>query len=682
MIGKRLVCAQLLLALLSPLAAGAQPPCPPGRTALVLSGGGARGLAHIGVFRALDSLGVHVDLIVGASMGAIMGAMYASGYTGREIDSLTRLLPLSDLLSDASPQLPHPLATRPAIILLEQDVQGLRLRVPSRESEVGTLLNAWLLRGNVEARGRFDSLPIPFIAVATDLADHQSVPLTSGDLARAVRASMAVPLVFSPVDVDGRHLADGALSASIPIQVARRAGATRLIVSDATAHPPGDLDFASPVVMAGRMVNFLFRQSRDSLGADDILVRPAVEGFGALDFEPDKQATLVARGYAAAVTALSASACAVGAPLADPPEPQVRVAGMTIAAGRPDDERALRQYLALPGDGPIPLAALRAGLVRLRSTGHFSSVWLNPTGRLDSLVLRPELHPSARRVIALGLAYDNDRGARVWLGAVERRLLGSSLTGGASVAAGALRQEAEAGLQLGGEGNGLTPTISARAAHEMVRAFDRLGAEVPGIDTRELSGFAGLERELAGQWALALGAEARVWRDSGRARSTAGLLARLARSAPSSGTTLRSEAFWGRAYRRFEVEAGVAFHLGASRLATTVRYGYGTELPAQHGLVLGGEDGFPGLRVGGRRGNRAASVSVTAARPLFGPVSISLEVATGQAMAGGAPLPSGRWLMGARFALGLETPFGPVRVGYGRATEGRGVFSVRVGRWF
>ena len=683
MAATRLACAQMFLALFAtPIALPAQRPCPPGRTALVLSGGGARGLAHIGVFRALDSLRVHVDLIVGTSMGAVTGAMYASGYTGREIDSLIRVLPVSDLLSDASPRLPPPLASRPAVLLLEENDHALRLRIPSRENEVGALLNAWLLRGNVEARGRFDSLPIPFIAVATDLATRRPVALTTGDLARAVRASMAVPLVFSPMDVAGRHLADGGLSANVPIGIARQAGATRLIVSDATKHSPEDLDFASPVVMAGRMVSLLVLQSRDSLGEHDILVRPAVDGFGAFDYAPEKQATLVARGFEAAVSALSASACAASTSLLDPPEPQVRVAGIVVSRGGADDDRALRRYLVPWSDGPTRMATLRTGLLRLRSTGRFSSVWLNPTGKLDSLVLHPELRASARHVIALGAAYDNDLGARVWLGAMDRRLLGGPVIIGASVAAGALRQEADAGVRMGAREDATTPAISARAAHETVRVFDRSGAEVSRIDTRELSGFVGVEQNLSGGWDVALGADARLWRDSTRARSTAGLIARVANSATRRGTTLRSEAFGSAAYQRFEIEAGVTLHLLRCRLAMATRYGYGTALPAHHALVLGGEDGFPGLRVGEWRGNRAASVSVTAERPLVGPVSVALEVATGQATLGGPAIPRGPWMVGAGLALGVETPFGPVRVGYSRATEAQGVLSVRVGRWF
>src|SRR6185295_15103425 len=102
------------LALLSLLAIGFSAPgsgqsCPAGPTALVLSGGGAKGLAHIGVIRALDSMGIRPDLVVGTSMGAIIGAMYASGYTGKQIDSLSRALPLSQLFRTYSPQVPSSL---------------------------------------------------------------------------------------------------------------------------------------------------------------------------------------------------------------------------------------------------------------------------------------------------------------------------------------------------------------------------------------------------------------------------------------------------------------------------------------------------------------------------------------------------------------------------------------------
>src|SRR5215210_7035575 len=186
--------------------------CRPAPTALVLSGGGAKGLAHIGVLRVLDSLGIRPDLVVGTSMGAMVGGMYASGYTAREIDSLARALPIGGLFRTYQPRAPRSLGLLQPLIVLEQGTGRFILQTASiREPEVNALVNAAMLRGNLLARGDFDALPIPFRAVATDLADRVPVVLGSGDLAQAVRASVAIPLIFAPESLEGRLLSDGGL---------------------------------------------------------------------------------------------------------------------------------------------------------------------------------------------------------------------------------------------------------------------------------------------------------------------------------------------------------------------------------------------------------------------------------------------------------------------------------------
>ena len=145
--------------------------CRAPRTALVLSGGGAKGLAHIGVLRVLDSLGIRPDLIVGTSMGAVVGALYASGYSGRELDSLARIVPLAALFRTYQPLAPRSLGILQPLVVWEQGDRGFTLQSASVvEAEANALVNAALLRGNLLARGDFDSLPIPFRAVATDLA--------------------------------------------------------------------------------------------------------------------------------------------------------------------------------------------------------------------------------------------------------------------------------------------------------------------------------------------------------------------------------------------------------------------------------------------------------------------------------------------------------------------------------
>src|SRR3954470_18851306 len=299
-----------LFAVLATASPSAAQTCRSQRTALVLSGGGAKGLAHIGVLRVLDSLGIRPDLVVGSSMGAIIGAMYASGYQGREIDSLARSLPIADLFRTYQPRAPRSLGGLQPLVLWEQG--GRRFNIQSAsvsEPAVNALVNAAMLRGNLLARGDFDSLPIPFRAVAADLANRSAVVLSGGDLARAVRASFAIPLVFSPESLDGRILADGGLAANIPASVARSAGAERLIVSDATERQPDSVDLRSPIALADRLLGFLFEQPGDTVRAGDVLIRPAVEGFTSLNFSPERVARLIELGAAAASITLPHLRC-------------------------------------------------------------------------------------------------------------------------------------------------------------------------------------------------------------------------------------------------------------------------------------------------------------------------------------------------------------------------------------
>lgn len=202
---------------------------PPGdrrhRVALVLSGGAARGFAHIGMLRVLEREGLRPDLIVGSSAGAIVGALVASGMTVEQIERAADQLDWS-MLFDVDP-----------VRLLLGGV-GLGL-VP------GTRLEQFL---RSHLRLPIERFPIAFAAVATDMESGDVVPLNHGDAPRALRASSAVPGVYSPIRASGRLLADGQVGSPLPVAVARRLGALRVLALD-VVYPPQHSEITSPVSM-------------------------------------------------------------------------------------------------------------------------------------------------------------------------------------------------------------------------------------------------------------------------------------------------------------------------------------------------------------------------------------------------------------------------------------------------
>jgi predicted acylesterase/phospholipase RssA len=673
---------------------GAAPPlaaqqCRAPRTALVLSGGGAKGLAEIGVLRVLDSLGIRPDLVVGTSMGAVVGALYASGYTGRELDSLARMAPLAALFRTYQPLAPKSLGPLQPLVLWEQGDRGFALQSASVvEAEANALVNAAMLRGNLLARGDFDRLPIPFRAVATDLAQGDPVVMRAGDLAQAVRASAAVPLLFAPEQRDGRFLIDGGLSANIPVSVARSEGAERVIVVDATEHPRESIGAYSPLVVADRLVQFLFRQRADSLRPGDLLIRPDVGGFTSLNFSRGNVERLLALGGAAAATVLPSLACRPSAHPSPPPALPTRLTRLTIQDANASERLALTRLLGLaPGKrDTLDFALLLQRIRSLATTSEaYESVWLTPTGAGDSVELDLVLKRAARRVAGLGLAYDNELGGRMWAGLVDRRFLNRAIEGSGALLLGELRRELSLGLRRNYQvGRQLfNPTLTVRLAHEDVRRFDADGEELPEAETREAVGFAGIERPLASGWDLALGAEGRTWDEPSREnRSTLGGVVRVTGATRQQGRVLLAEASWTGMYRRVAFDGMVAGRIGLVRLTSRLQLGWGSGLPLQLGFPLGGDDGFPGYHIGERRGRRVAMGSLLLVVPIKGPLLGRLELATGSTGAGSSPFPGGGWTAGVRAGVGAETPVGPVRFEYGVALRGRDAFLVRLGRWF
>ena len=651
----------------------------------MLSGGGAKGIAHVGVLAALDSLGIRPDLVIGSSMGAAVGALYASGYSGRVLDSLVRAVPLSQLFRTYRPRAPRSLGVLRPLVMWEQGERRFNLQSASIvEPEVNALLSAAMLKGNLIARGDFDSLPIPFRAVATDLATGKLVVIRSGDLAQAVRASVAIPLLFAPELRDSQFLADGGLSANIPVAVARAEGAERVIVSDATEHSAAAFDGYSPISVADRLIEFLFQQPAESLGPGDVLVRPDVEGFTSLNFSPRKLERLLANGRAAADTSLGGIECR-RAP-APGPERQAprRVTGFT-AGGANDSERlALGRMLGFGLSDTLDADLLRSRVRGLGASDAYNSVWLGPHGGGDSVGFDLSIRRASRRVVAIGLGYDNELGGRMWAGAVDRRLFGLALEGSVALFLDGFRKELYTGFrrkfQLARQL--MDPTLTLRLATEDVRQFDADGKELDELETDEGLGFLGVERVFPHGWEVALGLHGHVWGEPAQdGLSTLGLAARVIRVSRTRGRVVRAEGVWSGVYQRARLEAELLGQFGVVRFTPRMMVGWGNDLPIQLAFPLGGDEGFPGLHIGERRGDREAMLGLMFTAPLKGPLLGRVEFAGGRTANGGPLLDDDGWVGGIRAGIGADTPVGEVRLEYGYGTEDRGAVFVRLGDW-
>ncbi len=288
-------CASLLIVSLATVAtAAAAAELERERVGLVLSGGAARGLAHIGVLKALEEQGVVIDAIAGTSMGAVVGGLYAAGYRVAELEQLATEVDWQQALSDAPSRenIPFRRKQDDRDFLVKQKLSfrddgslGLPMGVLQGQNLALLLEKLFARAGAIED---FDELPVPFRAVAADIATGETVVFSQGHLALAVRASMSIPALLTPVEVDGRLLVDGGISNNIPVDIARQMGVDRVIVVDIGSPLASTESLQTVFNILNQSVALLTRRNSDeqlaTLLPQDILVQPELTGFGVTDF--------------------------------------------------------------------------------------------------------------------------------------------------------------------------------------------------------------------------------------------------------------------------------------------------------------------------------------------------------------------------------------------------------------
>jgi NTE family protein len=269
--------------------AGARRP----KICLVLGGGGARGAAHIGVIKMLEEYRVPIDCIAGTSMGALVGAAYASGNSASDMAKLVAGLSSEKLFQDVPPreqlQSQRKQEDRTLLFSPEIGVESIGGSMFPQGLVTGVQLESVLRDVSVPGYLNFDDLPIPFRGVATDLVAGKAVVFSKGELANVMRASMSVPVAIAPVEIEGKLLGDGMLVDNLPVDVAREMGADIVIAVNVGTPLMKRAELGSIIGIAGQMLSILTEQNvRASLALlrpSDVLISPELGEFSTGDFD-------------------------------------------------------------------------------------------------------------------------------------------------------------------------------------------------------------------------------------------------------------------------------------------------------------------------------------------------------------------------------------------------------------
>ncbi|MES2573432.1 MAG: patatin-like phospholipase family protein [Bacteroidota bacterium] len=265
---------------------------------LVLSGGGAKGFAHVGVLKVLEEAGIKIDYIGGTSMGAVIGGLYASGYNAAQIDSIVRVTNFDNLLLDYIPRSSKSFYEKrnDELYALVLPFNKFRIGVPQSLSKGMFNYNLFnQLTLHVRHVRDFNQLPTPFLCLATDIEHGEQVVMDKGVLAQALYASSALPSVFSPVIINGKVLIDGGITNNYPIEEVRQLGADIIIGVDVQngLRDREELKDASKILFQITNLEMIKKMQRESKNTD-IYIKPDIKDYGAVSFE--KAAEIIQRG--------------------------------------------------------------------------------------------------------------------------------------------------------------------------------------------------------------------------------------------------------------------------------------------------------------------------------------------------------------------------------------------------
>ncbi len=407
----------------------AQDSLPRPKIGLVLSGGGAKGFAHIGVLKVLEAEGIKVDYIGGTSMGAIVGGLYAAGYNAQQLDSIFKGVDFDALLSDYIPRTSKNFYNKrnDEVYAITLPFEKFRIGIP-RSYSMGlynfNLLSA--LTYHVRHVRNFNELPTPFLCMATNIETGEGVLLNSGYLPEAIRASAALPSLFTPIELNGDLLVDGGIANNYPIDEVRALGADIIIGVDVqddlkSRNSLGDATKLFVQISNLPMVERMARKRADT----EVYLKPDISGFSVISFSDG--ANIIKKGEEAAEMCID--------PLRElstnykKPPLRVQTDSVQISSiAVPRLKNFTRSYiigkLGFKSESSILHEDLRAGVDNLNVTQNFSSISyrFEPMPDGEELVLDLVENPINTH-LKFGLHYDGLFKSGLLANITHRRLL-------------------------------------------------------------------------------------------------------------------------------------------------------------------------------------------------------------------------------------------------------------------
>ncbi len=414
--------------------------------ALVLGGGGAKGAAHIGVLKYLEEINMPVDMVLGTSMGGLMGSLFALGYTADQIDTLVSHIDwptmMSDKISDDFLTYKERKYKEKYVLQIPFEIDSLHFKrsMPAayiQGQNVRNLINS-LIVGYTDDM-HFCNLPIPFACVSTDLVGGKGIVWTGGSLGDALRSTMSVPLVFAPVRKDGRFLVDGGMVDNFPADVAKALGAD-IIIGVNVGSPSVKYEDAYNVMDVVSLAIDLNSKTRleETLQIPDLLLNPDLEGLNMLSFSDDNVRKLITNGYKCACDSsaiFSDLRKRVGeryglvrhaSPAKSLSQENVRISGLVVNGVSDRERDVLMESIDLDGLDSINKRILDENVSRLYGSRSFKNVTYSLVGKEPyELQLDCVKGPSHR--FGLGVRFDTEEvvSAMINVGLFEHSLYGS-----------------------------------------------------------------------------------------------------------------------------------------------------------------------------------------------------------------------------------------------------------------